>query len=77
MTKNWCHSQNTVQLLFTFLQRNNGLMRQKLRHKNTSLSNAVYLNAQLGDKHIIIIFAINCMNFVVWTLDNNHAQMLF
>ena len=36
-----------IQLLFIFLQRNNGLTRQNLTHKNTSLSNAVYSIAQL------------------------------
>ena len=44
ITKN--HDVAKIQLLF-FLQRNNGLTRQNLTHKNTSLSNAVYSIAQL------------------------------
>jgi hypothetical protein len=58
-----------IQLLFKVLQPNNGLMKQNLTHKNTSLSNVAYSNAQL---RILYKKAHNYnlyhqLNFEVWT----------
>ena len=62
-----------IQLLYIFLQRNNGLTRQNLTHKNTSLSNAVYSIAQLNSIAQRCIFKAHNynlyhqLNFEVWT----------